>query len=154
MNNQDQNDKIKEKKENLVNEFSNKKRKSAQNILYKDFEIISEEEKQFDKEYIEDKEKKALISEEEKKEKAGLLNIFKRLEEDLESEDIETLNQIYDQYLNNEDITQRNIKPNTHRRTLFFMFYIVSPIFGVINLIGIFESISIMNILFEVIKIQ
>ena len=114
--------------------------------------IEEEEKKQLFKEYIEDKEKKGLISEEEKKEKAGLLKIFRRLEEDLESDELETLNQIYDQYINNEDITQRNIKLNTHRRTLFFMFYVISPIFGIINLIGIFETITMMNILFEILK--
>ena len=147
--------KDKEEEQNIENDFSHKKRaKTEQKKNYiKDFVVIEEEEKkQLFKEYIEDKEKKGLISEEEKKEKAGLLKIFRRLEEDLESDELETLNQIYGQYINNEDITQRNIKLNTHRRTLFFMFYVISPIFGIINLIGIFETITMMNILFEILK--
>ena len=93
-----------------------------------------------------------LISEDEKKEKKDLLKIFKRLEEDLESDDLETLNEIYGQYINNEDITKRNIKQDTSRKSLFLMFYVISPLFGIVNLIGIFESISIMNIIFQILK--
>ena len=99
-----------------------------------------------------EEEQKPLIGEDEKKEKKDLLKIFIRLQEDLESDDLETLNQIYSQYINNEDITKRNIKQNTTRKTLFLMFYVISPIFGIINLIGIFESISIMNIIFQILK--
>ena len=36
--------------------------------------------------------------------------------------------------------------------TLIFMFYIVSPLFGIINLIAIFESVSIMKILWQILK--
>ena len=32
------------------------------------------------------------------------------------------------------------------------MYYIISPLFSIINLIGIFESISIMKIIFQIIK--
>ena len=91
-----------------------------------------------------------LISEEEKKEKNDLLEIFKRLEVDLASKEFETLNQIYSQYINNEDINKRNIKPNTSKFCLLFMFYVISPIFGIINLIGIFESITILKIIFQI----
>ena len=97
-------------------------------------------------------EKISLINEEENKEKKDLLKIFRRLEEDLESDQFESLNQIYNQYLNNEDITKRNIKPETTRCSLIFMFYVISPLFVIINLIGIFESITIMKIIFQILK--
>ena len=97
-------------------------------------------------------EKISLINEEENKEKKDLLKIFRRLEEDLESDELETLSQIYGQYLNNEDITKRNIKPETTRCSLIFMFYVISPLFVIINLIGIFESITIMKIIFQILK--
>ena len=80
------------------------------------------------------------------------MKIFKRLEEDLESEEFETLNNIYSQYINSEDITKRNIKPNTKKCSLLFMLYFILPVFGIINLIAIFEGIAIMNSIFQVFK--
>ena len=32
------------------------------------------------------------------------------------------------------------------------MFYVISPLFGIINLIGIFESITMMNTIFQILK--
>ena len=93
-----------------------------------------------------------LISEEDKKEKNGLIRIINRLKEDLDAAKYGSLNQIYEQYLNNEDINKRNIKPKTTRKALIFMYYIISPLFSIINLVGVFESISILKILFQVIK--
>ena len=94
----------------------------------------------------------SLILKEEKKEKLDLLKIFQRLEEDLQSEEFETLNNIYSQYINSEDITKRNIKPNTKKCSLLFMLYLILPAFGIINLIAIFEGIAIMNSIFQVFK--
>ena len=99
-----------------------------------------------------DDEEEILISEEDKKAKSDLKNIFERLQKDLDNKKYESLNQIYEQYINNEDITKRNIKSNTKRCSLVFMFYIISPLFGIINLIGIFESITIMKVIFKVVK--
>ena len=100
----------------------------------------------------EDDETKELISKEEKEEKKRLVSIIDRLKEDLDSEEYEILDQIYEQYLNNEDISKKNIKPGTTRKTLIIMFYIIAPLFSIINLLGVFQSISIMKIIFEVIK--
>ena len=100
----------------------------------------------------EDNETKELISKEEKEEKKRLVCIIDRLKEDLDSEEYESLDQIYEQYLNNEDITKKNIKQGTTRRTLIIMFYIIAPAFSIINLLGVFQSISIMKIIFQVIK--
>ena len=100
----------------------------------------------------ENNETTSLISEEDKKEKIGLLKIIDRLKKDLDSEKNQSLGQIYEQYLNNEDITKRNIKTGTTRTALIIMYYIISPIFSIINLIGVFESISMIKIIFQVIK--
>ena len=93
-----------------------------------------------------------LINKEEKKEKEELKKIINEIQNELNNPKYETLNHIYEQYINNDDIKQNEIKPNTKRSSLCFMFYIVSPSFSIINLIGIFESISIMNIIFQILK--
>ena len=99
-----------------------------------------------------DNETKELISKEEKEEKKSLVEIIDRLKEDLDSEEYENLDQIYEQYLNNEDISKKSIKPGTSRKALIIMFYIIAPLFSIINLLGVFQSISIMKIIFEIIK--
>ena len=120
-----------------------------------EFEDKIKEEENEDKIKIEEQENnetKELINKEEKEEKKRLVDIIDRLKEDLDSEEYETLDQIYEQYLNNEDITKRNIKPGTTRKALIIMFYIIAPAFSIINLFGVFQSISIMKILFQIIK--
>ena len=102
--------------------------------------------------YYYDEENEKLIHKEEKKEKLGLARIFERLKEDLDSKEYETLNDIYELYINNEDITKKFIKENTGRCALDFMCCFISPVFIIINLIGIFESISIMNNVFQILK--
>ena len=97
-------------------------------------------------------ERRELKREEKKKEKLGLLKIVKRLEEDLESDDFENLDELYEPYLNNDEISKRDIKPNTTRCSLFFMFYVISPAFSIINLVGIYESITILKIIFKLLK--
>ena len=101
---------------------------------------------------FQDEENKALLSDSEKKEKDHLIKILKRLEKDLEKNEEETINDVYIEYLNNEDITKRNIKKDTNYCVLYFMFYIVSPSFTIINLIGIFQIISIMKVLLSLLK--
>ena len=100
----------------------------------------------------EEEDVKILIEEEDTEEKERLIGIIDRLKEDLDSPEYKSLGQIYEQYLNNEDMTKKNIKPGTTRKTLCIMFYIVSPLFGIINLVGIFQSISIMKIIFQILK--
>ena len=137
--------------ENKINELTEP---NLEKIDEKNTNLIQSENK--DEELIiqsqDNKETSALINEEDKKEKNELLKILNRLKSDLDSEKYDSLGQIYEQYLNNEDITKRNIKPSTTRSALIFMYYIISPLFSIINLIGIFESISIMKIIFQIIK--
>ena len=100
----------------------------------------------------EDDESKNSIGEEEIEEKKRLIKIIDRLKEDLDSEEYESLGQIYEQYLNNEDMTKRYIKPGTTRKSLCTMFYFVSPVFCIINLMGVFQSISMLKIIAEILK--
>ena len=89
-------------------------------------------------------EKSALLSEKE-----GLKLILKVITDDLNLDE-ETLEEVYEPYINNEDMTKREIKKNTGRCPLIFMFYIISPLF--INLIAIYESLLMMRILLQVIQ--
>ena len=130
--------------------------KQEEKFIKDDFkiEIIEKEENEEKTKKIddEDDENTKLISEEEKKEKTDLYHIFKRLKKDLKSKEYETLNQIYENYINNEDITKRSIKPNSKKFCLALMYFIVSPVFGIINLVGIFEIITILKIIFQILK--
>ena len=113
---------------------------------------IEEEKKRFEEGQKLIEEWRELKREEKKKEKLGLLKIVKRLEEDLESDEFENLDELYEPYLNNDEIFKRDIKPNTTRCSLFFMFYVISPAFSIINLVGIYESITILKIIFKLLK--
>ena len=62
------------------------------------------------------------------------------------------LDKMYDEYADDEDISKREIKDGCSRFNLFFMLYIMFLIFGVINLIGIFESITMLNIMSQISK--
>ena len=97
-------------------------------------------------------EHKKELTKEEKQERDNFVKIIERLKEDLVNEPYEPLEQIYSQYLNNEDITKRNIKEGTNKIILFIMYFIISPAFGIINLIGVFQSISIMKIIFKILN--
>ena len=50
---------------------------------------------------------KILIGEEDTEEKERLIGIIDRLKEDLDSPEYKSLGQIYEQYLNNEDMTKK-----------------------------------------------
>ena len=113
---------------------------------------IEEEQKHFEEEQKLIDERRELRREEKKKEKLGLLKIVKRLEEDLESDEFENLDELYEPYLNNDEISKKDIKPNTTRCSLYFMFYVISPSFSIINLVGIYESITILKIIFKLLK--
>lgn len=91
-------------------------------------------------------EKTALLNEKE-----GLKLILKVIQDDLDLDE-ETLEEAYEPYINNEDMTKREIKEDTGRCSLVFMFYIVSPVFSIINLVAIFESLLMMKILLQVIQ--
>ena len=139
-----------------------KEEKDITLLINKDEEKEKEEEKEEEEE--EDEELKRISEEMEKEkkeekernniddEKTGLLRIFRRLETDFDSEKYSSINQIYESYTNNKDSSKNMIKPNTKRCLLIFMYYVISPIFGIITIIGIFESISMMKIIFEIFK--
>ena len=93
-----------------------------------------------------EEEKIALLSEKE-----GLKRILRVIQDDLSLEE-DTLEETYEPFLNNEDMTKRIIKYGTGRCSLIFMFYIVSPLFGVINLIAVFENLLMMKILLQVLQ--
>ena len=90
------------------------------------------------------------ITKEEKDEKNSLKNILKSLYKNLDRNEKESINDVYGEYLNNEDITKRYVD-NTGECCLCIMFYILSPLFSMINLIAIFQSIYIMSTLSEII---
>ena len=137
-----------------------KEEKDIALLINKDEEKEKEEEKEEEEE--EDEEVKRIREEMEKEkkeekernniddEKTGLLRIFRRLKTDFDSEKYSSINQIYESYTNNKDLSKNMIKPNTKRCLLIFMYYVISPILGIITIIGIFESISMMKIIFEI----
>ena len=102
--------------------------------------------KQLEEHKIEGEEEKDSVDEE----KEGLVRIVGRIKADLESEKFKTLNQLYENYIDEEELSNKKIKPNTKRCALIFMFYIISPIFAIITLVGIFEGIEMMKIIFEI----
>ena len=92
------------------------------------------------------------LTKDEKNEKKNLVDIIKDLSDNLNRDEEESINDIYSEYLNNEDVTKRYIADNTGRICLIIMFYVLSPLFSMINLIAIFQSIHMLKTLFEIIK--
>ena len=99
-----------------------------------------------------DDENEQLISKQDRKENNHLIRILKRLSKDLDRDKNETINNVYEGFLNNDDITKREIKSEVSEIILRFMFYFISPLFAIVNLIGIFQVISIMKSLFILVK--
>ena len=126
-----------EEKDNLIDEEEEKKDNLEKGNIGEDVPL-----KDFKQEKI--------ITEEEKDEKESLKNILKSLYNNLNRNEKESINDVYGEYLNNEDITKRYVD-KTGECCLCLMFYILSPLFSMINLIAIFQSIFIMSTLFEVI---
>ena len=77
---------------------------------------IEEEKKRFEEGQKLIEEWRELKREEKKKEKLGLLKIVKRLEEDLESDEFENLDELYEPYLNNDEIFMYFIEHNFNER--------------------------------------
>ena len=102
------------------------------------------------------------ISNSDKKEKQHLIQILKDLEKKLSEIENEnkTIDQVYEDYVNNDDTVKNNIlvaiKDNWENKMykflLHFMFLIVLPAFTILNLIGIFQMLSVMNFLYDAIK--
>ena len=92
-----------------------------------------------------DNEKEQLFKKDnkEKNEKNNLVEILKRLEDNLKEEKYDSIPNAYEDLLNNEDITKRKLLEGTNHCLMKFMFYFVAPIFGIVFLIGIFQIISV-----------
>ena len=99
------------KKDELMKDSVPKEEEKKKLIREKEKEKIKEdikdEENEEDEEDEEDEEEKMKLLEEENKEKERLNGIIVRLKEDLDSKKYKTLRDIYEQYLNNEDMTKR-----------------------------------------------
>ena len=96
-------------------------------------------------------EKKVEITYSEKKEKGNLIKIFRRLEDALAKDENQSINNVYETLLNNENISKREIGVNNDC-LLKFMFYFFAPIFNIIFLIGIFEIKSFEKSLRDLLK--
>jgi predicted PurR-regulated permease PerM len=109
---------------------------------------------------LKEKEREKQISESDKKEKQRLIDIFANLREELEQDENKTIDQIYEDYANNDDTVKNNIskafKSNWSKKgykiLLYFMFIIVLPFFTILNLIGTYQMLSFMNIFYDAIK--
>ena len=80
----------------------------------------------------------------EKKEKNKFVQTLEAIKEDIEKNN--SIDDVKNKYMKNEDLTNRHIK-NINHFCLFIIFYLISPFFGIINLIGIFQIIAIMKAL-------
>ena len=96
-----------------------------------------------------------IITEEDKKEKQNLVDIFNLLNKKLTEKENENkrIDFVYGEYFHNDDVTKRKIKKNINYTFLYIMFYFISPLFVMINLIGIFQIISVMNRVFDTLYI-
>ena len=82
-------------------------------------------------------------------EKSHLEKIFKRIENELENADKKKLSKIYKKYISHEKLSNRKIRKKSGKVLLCFMFQILLPVMEIINLIGIFSIISVMNCCFN-----
>ena len=109
-------------------------------------------EKDSKKEKEKDNELENLIYKREKEEKKNLQKKLIELKNNLDKTKDNSISESYEYYLNNEDITKRNIKEGTNECLMAFMFYFLAPLFGIIFLIGIFQIISLKKALSDLIK--
>ena len=81
-------------------------------------------------------------------EKKHLQITLLRIEKELNDSKKKKINSIYKKYIINEELTNRRIRKTLSRSFLCCAFQIFLPIIEIINLIGIFIVISIMNTMF------
>ena len=79
-----------------------------------------------------------------KNEKINLSTTSEKLGSELKNKKYENIYDAYIEFIKNESITNREIKEGINNYLLNIMFYCISPIFGIINLIGIFH-ITLLN---------
>lgn len=94
-------------------------------------------------------ENNSLISEDKKKEKKNLVKILDSLKEKLEKEENKGIEDVYEEYNNNNEISEREINNERGKIFLLFNFYFLLPLSVIINLNGIFFIKSIMNVVVD-----
>jgi len=97
-------------------------------------------------------ENEILIPDLNKNEKSKLAKILLSLNQKLIKEENQSINDAYKVFYKVNELSKREIKNNLSNFLINIMFYIISPLFTIINLIGIFEIKSIMNALLIVLK--
>lgn len=116
---------------------------------------LEAEDDKLDKRYLDvSDEKMKLIQKEGIKEKNGLGDLLETLTKELKSRENRNsnINQVYKTKLSHENINKKYIKNGTSNCLLNFMFYFISPLFGIIFLIGIFQLITIEKSLFSLLS--
>lgn len=81
----------------------------------------------------------------EKDEKLHLQKILNRLEEELDKSGKKKINSVYKKYIINEELTNKKIRKSASQCFLCLAFQLFLPLLEIINLIGIFIGISILN---------
>ena len=116
-----------------------------------DFYFLGNEDKQL---ISIKKETVKLIPVREKREKYELISVLNQLQTELHSQDnnSKNINEVYEKYLNNEDMKKREIKEGTSTFILNFVIYALAPILSIIFLIGTFQLISILNSMSDLLK--
>ena len=131
----------------LVNDDSNEEKKKDN--LLENFDRLKEELEEKNNIIVEDKvndENSQLINNDSDEEKKNLIKIFDKLKEELEKKN--NINDAYNLLFQNEVDLNNEIKFKNRIKFyklwyLRIMFYVISPIIATINLIGIFQIISI-----------
>ena len=148
-------DKIEENGDEYENEedeeeFDNTKEKMGKiNIIEDNNEIINKENK---KVFI-DEEKELLAKKREEilDEKQRLINILDDIQDKLEEKRDKGIDEIYEEIIDNTEKKSKKLRIK-NGFLLIIMFYIIGPIFSIFNLIGIFQTISIMKVIWIIFK--
>ena len=72
----------------------------------------------------------------EQNEKENFIKTLDKIKDDLKR--VKSIDEIKSKFLKDEDLTNKEIK-NINQCCITLMFYAISPILGIINLIGIFQ---------------
>ena len=131
-----------ENQENIKEYFDIEKNENNENDENNEVLINSFDEKEIeDEKKIKEDENSQLISKKEEIEKDNLIGILQNIEEELKKG--KNINDVYEQYLINNEITKRDIKENKKNCYIKFMIYFLSPLLSIIHLIYFFIKIII-----------
>ena len=140
-----------ENQENIKEYFDIEKNENNENDENNEVLINSFDEKEIeDEKKIKEDENSQLISKKEEIEKDNLIGILQNIEEELKKG--KNINDVYEQYLINNEITKRDIKENKKNCYIKFMIYFLSPLLSIIHLIGIFILITLLKSLLDLLK--